>query len=235
MIEAIKKLKKVFGIHPSLPSPVVNSDSVYYEVNNWVLSDFVVRKLIPFAGTEPFPLNELLLMSGALLRFQPDHLFEWGTHIGKSAWIFYEISRTFNVNCTIHTVDLPDEVGHVEHPGRQYAILIRNIPQIQKYRGDGLEESFRIARSLPAETRFMFFLDGDHSYASVHRELDAIIQNFPHACILLHDTFFQSEDSGYNIGPYQAIKTALKLHGERYQVIHTATGLPGMTLLYPRR
>ncbi|MGD0781136.1 MAG: hypothetical protein ABR954_10240 [Dehalococcoidales bacterium] len=204
-------------------------------MNNWALSDFVVSKLIPFTGTTPFPLNELLLMSGALLRFQPDHLFEWGTHIGKSARIFYETVRTFNIHCTIHTIELPDEVAHVEHPGRQYAVLIRNMPQIRKYRGDGLEESFRIARSMHTKTRFMFFLDGDHSYTSVHRELDAIVHKFPLACIILHDTFFQSADSGYNIGPYQAIETALKSNSEKYQVIHTATGLPGMTLLYPRR
>lgn len=234
MIEAIKKLTQLFGVHPSFSSPLTNPESTYFEVNNWVLSDFVLDKLIHFAGTRPFPLNELLFMSGTIIRFQPDHLFEWGTHVGKSARIFYETGRTFNIKCTIHTIDLPDEVDHIEHPGRQYAILIRNIPQIQKYRGDGLDESFRIASSLPTNTRFMFFLDGDHSYTSVHRELDAIIQSFPHACVLLHDTFFQTADSGYNIGPYQAIDTALKSNGEKYQVIHTATGLPGMTLLYPR-
>jgi hypothetical protein len=54
----------------------------------------------------------------------------------------------------------------------------------------------------------------------------------PGAAILLHDTFYQSEQSGYNIGPYKAITEILDSMSETYQVMSTTTGLPGMTLLY---
>lgn len=228
-------LRKLLGNGRSLPkpAPVVNVDCLYFEVNNWVLSDFVIRSLLPFSGVSPFPLNELLLMSGAFLRFRPRNLFEWGTHIGVSARIWYTVSQAFLANCTIHTIDLPDDVRHVEHPGHQYAHLIRHIPQIQKYRGDGLDISCRLARALPASDRLMFFLDGDHSYDSVHRELETIIREFPEACILVHDTFYQDPSSGYNTGPNQALNDTLKSVRPKYQVIKTDTGLPGMTLLYP--
>jgi hypothetical protein len=47
----------------------------------------------------------------------------------------------------------------------------------------------------------------------------------------LHDTFYQSSGSGYNIGPYQAIKDVVTAaHG--YKIIRQDLGLPGMTLLY---
>jgi cephalosporin hydroxylase len=175
-----------------------------------------------------------MLMSGTLARFQPEHLLEWGTHVGKSARVFYETDRTFRINCTIHTIDLPENSYHIEHPGRRYGKFIRHLSKIQKYRGDGLEVSLRLGCSLPVGTRLMFFLDGDHSYSSVLRELDAIIHVFPQACILIHDTFFQSAGSEYNIGPYQAIQEVLKTNSENFQVIHLNTGLPGMTLLYPK-
>jgi hypothetical protein len=59
-----------------------------------------------------------------------------------------------------------------------------------------------------------------------------VIDAMPNAHILLHDTFYQSEASGYNIGPHRAVtETIAKMQG-KYQVMSTNTGLPGMTLLY---
>jgi hypothetical protein len=62
--------------------------------------------------------------------------------------------------------------------------------------------------------------------------LSAIMSKAPKAAILLHDTFYQSADSKYNIGPYEAINDCLK-KSKKYKRIDTKTGLPGMTLLYP--
>jgi hypothetical protein len=77
-------------------------------------------------------------------------------------------------------------------------------------------------------------VDGDHSYESVKRELEGIIKNVPNAKILLHDTFYQSSEAGYNVGPCQAIREVLSKQEnlDRYKIIDTKTGLPGMTLLY---
>ena len=59
-----------------------------FEVNNWIISEFIVEKLVPVVGVHPFPLDELSLMTAAVCRFQPELIFEWGTNIGKSARIF---------------------------------------------------------------------------------------------------------------------------------------------------
>ena len=95
----------------SFRNPALNEKSSEFEVNNWIVSEFVVDKLIPVVGMHPFPLNELMLMSSAVCRFKPELIFEWGTNIGKSARIFYETIKAFDVASQIHSIDLPDDVN----------------------------------------------------------------------------------------------------------------------------
>jgi len=219
--------------HGQYSNPVVNEESSCFEVNNWVISDFVVHVLAPVVGTRPYPLNELMLMTSAVCRFKPTHIFEWGTHIGKSARIFYETTKAFNVQAEIHSVDLPRKIDHAEHPHRRRGMLVRGIEGVSLHLGDGLSVSMEILSAARIPNRPLFFLDGDHAYESVKRELGAITASRPDSPILVHDTFFQSEDSGYNIGPYRAVTDVLSSIPDRYGRMQTDTGLPGMTLLYP--
>ncbi len=220
--------------HGQYSNPAVNQESSCFEVNNWVISDFVVKVLVPVVDIHPFPLNELVLMTSAVCRFKPTHIFEWGTNIGKSARVFYEAARAFNIQTEIHSVDLPDEIDHVEHPHKNRGMFVRGIESITLHLGDGLSVSMEILSAAGTPNRPLFFLDGDHAYESVKRELDAITVSCPDAPILVHDTFFQSEDSGYNVGPYRAVEKTLEGSPNGYVSIVANTGLPGMTLLYPR-
>jgi cephalosporin hydroxylase len=213
--------------------PIANPKFAEFEINNWVLSEFIVDHLCPIVGVHPYPLNELLLMTGALCRLQPDHLFEWGTHMGKSARIFFETCQYFHLKTVIHSVDLPPDATHEEHPGQEYAKFLKGIQGVKLYRGDGLDVAAKMARSFASSASLMFFLDGDHSFESVSRELQTITSTFPFASILIHDTFYQDPACGYNIGPYQAIQQLLGKVPSRYQLIETRTGLPGMSLLIP--
>jgi cephalosporin hydroxylase len=228
------RILSLFANRPATyPNPVVNENCSEFEVNNWILSDFVMNTLLPVVGFQPYPLNELMLMAGAVCRFHPAHVFEWGTHVGRSARIFFETCQKFSVEAQIHSIDLPDDVSHAEHPGIQRGELVRNIPAVHLYQGDGLNVALEIARTLPPGTQLLFFLDGDHRYESVYRELTGIMREFPTANILVHDTFYQSPDAQYNTGPYQAIKDALASRPNSCKTLATTTGLPGMTLLYP--
>lgn len=214
---------------------VPNVSSTEFEVNNWVLSDFIVKKLISVVGVRPFSLNELLLMSGTVCRFRPAYIFEWGTHVGKSARVFYETAKYFNISTEIHSIDLPDDVFHREHPGGKRGKLVRGCRNVFLHQGDGLNTALEIIKSLPNNCTYLFYIDGDHSYDSVKREFEGIFFGVPNASILFHDTFYQSADSGYNVGPYRAIEDVLAnnpSHG--YSRIDTKTGLPGMTLLYKK-
>lgn len=212
------------------PNPTANE----FEVNNWAISDFVLSRLVPVVGVHPYPLNELMLMAASICRFRPTQVFEWGTNVGSSARVFYETSRYFKIPLQIHSIDLPGSVEHVEHPGRRRGKLVRGKPGVSLHLGDGIETSLAIYRTLPDNSNVLFFVDGDHSYESVKRELEAIMNEVKAPKVLLHDTFCQSPESGYNLGPHRAVQEVLaEQNGSRsLRSMETKTGLPGMTLIY---
>jgi len=211
--------------------PARNVGLTEFEVDTWALSSFVVDSLVPVVGVHPYPLSELLLMTAAVTRFRPTHIFEWGTHHGKSARVFYETSTWFGLEIEIHSIDLPPSLEHVEQPGEQRGRYVRGISEVKLHLGDGVTESLRILQNAP-DAAPLFFVDGDHEYESVRRELEAIFTDAPAAVTLLHDTFFQDDRSGYNTGPHRAISEFCIAHGS-IRRLDTAIGLPGMTLLYP--
>ena len=128
---------------------------------------------------------------------------------------------------------MPDDVEHAEHPGAKRGYLVKNIETVKLHLGDGLDTSLRILEQVRNQhSRPLFFLDGDHSYSSVKRELEVITEKVPDAHILLHDTFYQSDESGYNIGPYQAIVDVVGAGTGTYRILSQNIGLPGMTLLW---
>ncbi|MCX5804261.1 MAG: class I SAM-dependent methyltransferase [Proteobacteria bacterium] len=232
----IRLTKRYLSIRCSLhESPVRNNECAEFEIDKWVLSKFIIKRLVPIVGIHPFPLDELLLLAAAVTKIQPTHIFEWGTNIGKSARIFFETIKSFNINTEIHSIDLPDDVSHVEHPGAKRGILVRGLKGVTLHTGDGLDTSLNLCKMVSG-TKFtpLFFVDGDHSYNSVKRDLQGIITHVPNAHILVHDTFNQSEESGYNTGPYQAVCDTLSLMSGKYQIIAQGTGLPGLTLVWHR-
>ncbi len=228
-------IKNLLGIkkgRTKYEDPALNLNASEFEVNNWLISEFVVDKLVPVVGMHPFPLNELMLMTATVCRYKPELIFEWGTNIGKSARIFYEITKAFGIRSEIHSIDLPDDVYHNEHPQSNRGMMVKGIREVTLHQADGLERSFEICDKRKVNGNVLFFVDGDHSYQSVKRELETILKKLPDARVLLHDTFYQSEEAGYNIGPRQAINEVLSSIGKDYKTISTNMGLPGMTLVY---
>ena len=217
----------------SRENPARNATSTEFEVDAWAISQFVMRKLVPVVGSHPFPLHELMLMTGAVCRLEPREIFEWGTHIGKSARVFYEITSHYGIPADIHSTDLPDDVEHSEHPHTERGKLVRGLPHVHLHQGDGLTTSLELWRAGGRQPRPLFFVDGDHSHESVLRELTGIANEVPHAAILVHDAFYQSAEAGYNTGPYRAIEEVVAAWPGRYRKVHSGLGLPGMTLLYP--
>lgn len=238
IIDRLKR--KIKGAGFTHQEAVVNSHCHELEVNNWVISEFIISKLAPVVGVHPYPINEQCLMAAAVCALKPTLIFEWGTNLGKSARIFYETARRFEVRTEIYSIDLPDDVAHVEHPGGKRGMYVRNLEGVHLLQGDGLETSLTVygqQKGNPSAAEEngvvspLFFIDGDHEYDSVKRELEGIIAAAPEANILLHDTFFQSPESRYNIGPYRAIQDVLPTTSP-YRILRQELGLPGMTLLY---
>ena len=204
-----------------------------FEVNNWDLSRFILSEIIPVVGIRPFPLNELSLMVSTVAWVNPSHIFEWGTHIGKSARIFYETCRFLKIDTQIHSIDLPDEIEHQEHPHSSRGKLVKGKKNVFLHQGDGVDTALRLYESLDKDAKVLFYLDGDHSYETVYREMFSILKKVPCPYIILHDTFNQTTESGYNIGPAKAIEDiVLEFKNIKFKRIDTYTGLPGMTFLY---
>ena len=230
-METLKKFVRKLRPKPHVLDTALNTQCTEFEVDNWAISEFIVSKLVPLSGVHPYPISELNLMVAAVCRFKPQQVFEWGTNIGKSARIFHEAGKYFGISLNIYSIDLPDDVEHGEHPHSNRGYLVKRCAGVTLHQGDGLETAINLYKMQP-ELRTLVFIDGDHSYESVYRELNGIIDVMPNASILLHDTFYQSNAAKYNIGPYQAISDTLKARPNRYRQISTTTGLPGMTLLY---
>ncbi len=202
-----------------------------FEVDLWSLSRFALDRLVPVIGVHPYPLNEQLLLSAAACRLKPKMIFEWGTHYGASARLFWECAQAFHLDYEIHSVDLPADATHVEHPGRERGRLVRGLPGIHLHLGDGVSVALEQWERLGCPARPLFFVDGDHAYESVSSELERIFAKVHDASAIVHDTFFQSAESGYNVGPADAVRDTVLRHPARFKVIHSGLGLPGMTLL----
>lgn len=215
--------------------PVRNANSSQFEVDLWTLSDFVLDKIVPAVGVRPYPLNELLMMTAAACRLRPSVVFDWGTHIGVSARVFHECERAFGLGYEIHSVDLPPDVDHVEHPGQEHGRLVRGLANVHLHRGNGVKVSLELWRDRGKPPRPLFFVDGDHAYESVRDELTEIFEAVPDASALAHDTFFQSADSNYNVGPARAVDEIVARYPGRFEVVTSGLGLPGMTLLAGKR
>src|ERR1019366_7150299 len=173
-------------------NPVRNFDSSEFEVNKKVIFQFVLDKLSPLMDG-PFPLDEMMLMAAAAIRFNPKLILEWGTNVGYSAKIFYETVKAFSLRSEIHSIDLPDDATHVEHNPEKVGILIRDIDEIKLHRGDGVNIALDLAKDYP-DANVLFFVDGDHEYESVKRELIAITEKVKYPIIIIHDTLNQSSN-----------------------------------------
>jgi cephalosporin hydroxylase len=198
----------------------------FLETEKWALSRWL-PSLVRVVGTHPFPLDELLTMAGAFEYHRPELVVDIGTHLGKSARLWYEVARWLGEPCQIHTIDLFDP-KHSEFPGVQLGEFIRGLPVVQ-HLGDGYTVAREIFLASPGK-RALLFLDGDHAYETVLRELQLATLLRPGAsCILVHDTFYQP-GSSYNHGPYLAIEEYRKTFSFR-QVVHLQLGLPGLSYL----
>lgn len=227
------RLKGLFRRAEGERSGVPDHAGREFEVRLWDLSEFILKKLVPVVGAHPFPLTELSLMVAAVCRIRPAHIYEWGTNIGVSARIFHETIQHYGLDCTIDTIDLPDDARHVEHPGRRRGALVRHLKGVRMHQGDGVTTALALWEAA-GKGRALFFLDGDHGYESVLRELRAIDRHVAGASFLIHDTLFQSPEANYNVGPFLAVRDFLDEAPDRYARIDERLGLPGMTLLYPR-
>jgi len=110
----------------------------FIEVDKYLTSQYLL-KLIKIVGYHPYPLDELSLMASAVQYHMPDIIIDIGTHQGKSARIWFELTQHFGIQTSIHTIDIFDP-NHPEFPGHALGKFIRDIP-VEQHIGEGYEIS----------------------------------------------------------------------------------------------
>jgi len=201
------------------------------------LDRFVLEKILPQTGLL-YPLAEISLMALAVDRVRPSHIFEWGTNIGGSAKIFHQITESLGMDTAIHTWDLPEDVPHGQHPGKNHAKLARGLARIHFHREDGLQGAltqYHLEKAKNPGMRALFFVDGDHFYESVVREIVGLVSVQEEFHILAHDTFVQKPDGkGQSKESWLACPTALQISASEYRWLNVGFGNPGMAYLWGR-
>ena len=205
------------------------------EANVVELDSFVLEKILPKTGLL-YPLAEISLMALVVDRVRPTHIFEWGTNIGSSAKIFHHITESLGMDIPIHTWDLPEDVSHGQHPKENHAKLAKGLARVHFHRDDGLRGAlaqYQIEKAKDPKIRPLFFVDGDHSYASVIREITGIVSAQDELHVLAHDTFVQKPDSkGQSRESWVGCPTALELAAQDYRWLNVGFGNPGMAYLW---
>lgn len=177
--------------------------------------------IIQDLGIPGYGADELDFIHGAVGDLMPDIVFDWGTNRGSSARILYESLRFHGlVDTHVHTIDLPRCLAAIDrdHARDETGEFVQDIGFVHCYEGDGVTIALTIWCELGKPTKPLFFIDGDHSYENVVRELRWLRRACPRATLLMHDTRFWPGDA------------ANKVYGESHEII----GLPsqaGMILV----
>ncbi len=127
--------------------------------------------------------------------FRPKNVLEIGTHIGASTvHIASAISKSVDKNAKVITVDVADVNSRAEKPWLKHGTTHSPREMIDKLGYASLVEfntdtSLNFAASCQRAFDFIF-LDGDHSAATVYREVPVALEMLKKdGVILLHDYF----------------------------------------------
>jgi hypothetical protein len=187
---------------------------------------FINETLTPIFNKIPYNVSEQILMISVVLNSQPDIVLDWGTHLGVSSRIFYEIGKYFHLKYKVHTFDLKEENSHFERLNNDsVGQFIKECSSVTQHYGDGVEEALKILAKKKRFKKPLFFVDGDHKLETVSRELTSIFETIESPFVLVHDTWSKGE----NNGPWQACHSAK----EKYDLVLFTIDqdAPGMTFL----
>jgi predicted O-methyltransferase YrrM len=181
-----------------------------------------IRRIFPEA--EPaYPGAELDFICETVEEMRPDAIFEWGTYAGTSARIFWECCRLLGLATEVHTVELPNELKLLDraHPGDESGLHLVDTG-VWQHRGDGVTEALVQWQRMRPE-RSLFFLDGDHHWVMVYREITLIDRMAPDAVMLIHDA---------QAGPGYAAREWVRLNPASH-ALRSVSGREGICRLEP--
>lgn len=130
--------------------------------------------------------EDIGFMAHVVGEVQPTHIFEWGTNVGASARIFYELTEDWIPTVDIHSTDWrPPGSRCFEFPDRYQGYWVDGLP-VTLHEGDGLKttlEGFKWAK--PA--RALVYLDDGHLFEENYVALETLHREHPDVSILVDD------------------------------------------------
>ena len=179
-------------------------------------------------GYSPEELNMIL---DTMLDQDTDFLCEWGTNVGQSARIFHEAREWLSLSCTIHSVEIQQELG--PSWGYERGHFVKGLP-VCLHVGDGVTRGVELWHESGAH-RPLFFLDDNHAEAAVLLQMRTIAREAPEAVMLIHDTHYPlvvgSTATWVLHEPGVAIATFLEDHDYEYEEVLVGQA---MVRLWPR-
>lgn len=190
------------------------------------LSPEIVKHLKEIGVVPQYGWEEVDLIYATILEYQPDIICEWGTNIGYSARLFAELIQEIGIDCPVHSTDITESAAK----GRRGEMA---GPLVNLHVGEGLELSLRLTGDAK---RPLFFLDDDHMFDHVRRQLYMIAEVEPGAVMLIHDVMKVEKVGGDSVWvahePHRAIMDFLSQHGG-YEAVFVTNG-SSMARLWPR-
>lgn len=176
-----------------------------------------------------YGVPEVELVYDTLSRLRPDIVCEWGTHMGHSARLFYEIAAQLMLGCRVHSIDITKDAA-----GGHRGAMVKNVP-VNLHVGDGVTVAMGLCERF---SRPLFFLDDNHEYRHVLRQLETIHQRKP-GVMLMHDVFRMETVAGEAAWilhePGDAAAVFLAEHPHRYAVeVVYGPDTSSMLRLWPR-
>lgn len=209
------------------PTAIVKVGDLF-EVDCWSLSELLLERVVPKIGIRPYPLNEQMLMAAAVAFVRPAAIIEWGTHLGKSARLFWEVKEALGLRgCRVCTVDSMDPT-QPEFPGASRGDFLGDTG-VEQIVGDGAQIAGRLIEDIHEPV--LIYVDGDHSREATKRDFSIWPKLPPKSGLLAHDVLFQ-EPSDYNTGPWESLQECLEDNRSTIaQVQWQLLGLPGMAFI----
>lgn len=221
-----------------IPNPVQSavetSAPVEEVIENWVniISPKINRRLASFVSklrrkgvSVSYSREEIALIYNTCFEFRPDFICEWGTNIGNSARIFYEVSKLLRLKCEIHSVDISDD-----SPGKGLrGQMVRGL-NVNLYLGDGLSVGLDLYEKSSC-VRPLFFLDDHHVYKDVLNQVKSISEQIPEAVMLVHDFLKAGQGQMVLHEPGLAIRDFKGING--YEIVSVSSGC-SMLRMWPK-
>ena len=130
---------------------------------------------------------EVTFLYETMETLRPGIIVEWGTNVGYSARILYEAKVLLGLRTAVHSVDIAREapILRPEDEGKERGHHVQGL-NVALHVGHGAQEAVSIT-AMSGRARPLFFVDDNHGYDMLSRDLEMLARDTPLAVLVVHD------------------------------------------------